>query len=63
MEEVIGRFMDGMEAQEHSGFKDLHRFLGRLRLPTPGKEPQGMAHTEAFEGGFLPAMDKEEQKR
>ncbi len=27
MEQAIGRFMDGMEAKEHSGFlvKDLHR--------------------------------------
>ena len=24
MEEAIGKFMDGMEAQERDGFKDLH---------------------------------------
>ncbi len=35
MEEAIGWFMDGMEAQERSGFKDLHRFLERLPVPTP----------------------------
>ncbi len=33
MEEVITKFLDGMEGQERSGFKDLHRFLGRLPLP------------------------------
>ena len=37
--------MDGLEAQEHSGFKDLHRFLGRLPVPTV-KESQGFTHTE-----------------
>jgi hypothetical protein len=41
VEEAISKFMDGMEAQEHSGFKDLHRFLGRLPVPT-AKERQGM---------------------
>ena len=30
MEEAITKFLDGMEGQERSGFKDLHRFLGRL---------------------------------
>ena len=63
MEEAISKFMDGMEAQKRSGLKDLHRFLGRLPVPTV-KESQGMTHTEApVEGGFLPVMDEEEQKR
>jgi hypothetical protein len=35
MEKIMGRFMDGMEAQERCGFKDLHWFLGRLPMPTP----------------------------
>ena len=37
MEEAICNFMDGiigMEAQERGGFKDLHRFIGRLPVPT-----------------------------
>jgi hypothetical protein len=34
MEEVIGKFMDGIEAQERGGFKELHRMLGRLPVPT-----------------------------
>jgi hypothetical protein len=29
MKEAISRFMDGMEAQEHCGFNDLHCLLGR----------------------------------
>ena len=62
MEEATSKIMHGMEAQEHSGFKDLHRFLGRLPVPT-AKQSQGMTPTEALEGGFLPEMDVEEQKR
>ena len=34
MEEAISRFMDGMEAQECCGFKDCHRLLERLPVPT-----------------------------
>jgi hypothetical protein len=33
MEEAITKFLAGMEGQERSGFKDLHRFLGCLPLP------------------------------
>jgi hypothetical protein len=62
MEEAISNFMDGMEAQERGGFKDLHRFLGRLPVPT-AKEMEGMTHTEALEGGFLPEMDEDQQNR
>jgi len=62
MEKAINNFMDGMEAQERSGFKDLHRFLGRLPVPT-AKEIEGMTHTEALEGGFVPEMDEDEQNR
>ncbi len=43
MEEAISKFLDGMEGQEHSGFKDLHRFLGRLPLPV-AKEDRAMLH-------------------
>ncbi len=62
MEEAIRKLMDSMEAQGRGGFKELHQVLGRLPVPTT-KESQGMTHTEAVEGGFLPVMDEEEQKR
>ncbi len=58
MEEAIRKFMDSMEAQERGGFKELHQVLGHLPVPT-NKESQGMTHTEAVEGGFLPVMDEE----
>ncbi len=62
MEETISRFMDGMEAQEHGGFNDLHGLLGCLPVATV-KPSQAMAHKAALEGGFLPSMTEEEQKR
>ena len=62
MEEAISRFMNGMEAQECSGFKDLHSLLGRLPVPTV-KPNQLMTHKDALEGGFLPSMTEEKQKR
>jgi hypothetical protein len=62
MEEAITKFLDGMEGQERSGFKELHRFLGRLPLPI-AKGDRAMLHSEALEGGFIPKMDEEEQKR
>jgi hypothetical protein len=55
MEEAITKFLDGMERQERSGFKDLHRFLGRLPLPVV-KGDRAMLHFEALEGGFIPKM-------
>jgi hypothetical protein len=62
MEEAITKFLDGMEGQERSGFKDLHRFLGCLPLPV-AKGDRAMLHSEALEGGFIPKMYEEEQKR
>ena len=62
MEEAITKFLDGMEGQERSGFKDLHRFLGSLPLPV-AKEDCARLHSEALQGGFIPKMDEEEQKR
>jgi hypothetical protein len=59
MEEATTKFLDG---QECSGFKDRHRFLGSLPLPVV-KGESGMSHSEALEGGFIPKMDEEEQKR
>jgi hypothetical protein len=63
MEEAITKFLDGMEGQERSGFKDLHSFLGRLPCPTVEKVGRSMSHKQALQGGFLPKMDAEEQKR
>ncbi len=62
LEEAITKFLDGMEVQERSGFKDLHRFLGYVPLPV-AKGDRGMSHSEALEGGFLPNMDEDQQKR
>ena len=62
MEEAIGKFMDGMEAQERDGFKHIHQFVGRLPVPTVNAS-QAMSHKDALEGGFLPSMTEDEQKR
>ena len=62
MEKATGKFMDCMEEQEHSGFKDLHRLLARLPVPSVNAS-QEMSHKDALEGGFIPSMTKEEQKR
>ena len=62
MEEAITKFLDEKKGQERSGFKDLHRFLGRLPLPV-AKGDRAILHSEALEGGFIPKMDEEEQKR
>ncbi len=61
MEEAITLFMDGMEAHEHSGFKDLHCLLGRLPVPTV-KTSQAIAHKDALEGGFILSMTEENQE-
>jgi hypothetical protein len=61
MEEAITWSMDGMEAQEHSGFNDLYGLLGRLPVPT-AKASQAMTHKDALEGCFIPSMTEEEQK-
>jgi hypothetical protein len=42
MEEAISKILDGMEGQERSGIKDLHRFLGRLPCPTVEKVGRSM---------------------
>ena len=62
MEEAIGQFMDGLEAQENCGFNDLHSLLGRLPVPTV-MPSHPMTHKDALEGGFLQSMTEEEQKR
>jgi hypothetical protein len=63
MEEAITMFLDGMERQERSGFKDLHRLLGRLPCHDVEKVGRSLSHSRALEGGFIPKMHEEEQKR
>jgi hypothetical protein len=61
MEEAMAKFLDGLEGQERSGFKD--QFIGRLPCPDVEKVGRSMSHSEALEGGFIPTMNEEEQKR
>ena len=62
MEEAIGRFVDGLESQERSGFGDIHRLIERLPVPVT-KTIRLMTHAQAIEAQFLPDMTEEEQKR
>jgi hypothetical protein len=62
MEVAISWFMDGMEAQEHCGFNDLHCLLGRLPVPTV-KAGQAMTHKDALDSGFIQSMTEEEQRQ
>ena len=54
--------MSGLESQEQSGFDRLQTLLRKLPVPvaTTGSK---MSHAAALEGGFLPKMDVEQQKR
>ncbi len=61
VEEVIGKFMEGLEGQVRAGFNQIHRLLQRLPVPVQ-KDICHMTHAEAIEGGFLPNMSGEEQK-
>ena len=62
MEEAIGKFMEGMEKQERTGYAALHKLLEGL--PVPLQKPAGeMTQAEAFEGGFLRDLDEDEKKR
>ncbi len=61
MEEAIGKFMEGMEKQERTGYSALHKLL--QGLPVPVLKTAGcMTQAEAFEGGFLRDLDEEEKK-
>jgi hypothetical protein len=62
MEEAIGKFLDGPEGQERSGFEELHQFLAKLPVPAT-KQCSSMTHSEAINGQFLPDMDEEQRKR
>ena len=61
-EEAISKFMSGLEGQEASCFESLHTLLGKLPVPaaTHGSK---MSHAAALEGGFIPKMNKEQEKR
>jgi hypothetical protein len=61
-EEAINKFMCGLESQEQDGFDRLHSLLCRLPVPV-ATNGSNMSHTEALDGGFLPRMDEEQQKR
>jgi hypothetical protein len=63
IEAAITKILDGLEGQERSGLKDLHRFLVRLPCPDVKKAGCSMSHSEAVVGGFIPTMNEEEQKR
>jgi hypothetical protein len=41
--------LDGIEGQECSGFKDIHRFLNHLPVPA-GTETRSMPHADARDG-------------
>ena len=62
MEGAIGKFLDGLEGQERSGFEEMHRFLSTLPVPKP-QDSKGMTHAEALDGKFLPDLDEEQRKR
>jgi hypothetical protein len=61
-EEAINKFLEGLESQEEAGFDRLHSLLSKLPVPVAA-HGSNMSHAEALEGGFLPKMDEEQQKR
>jgi hypothetical protein len=61
-EEAINKFLSGLECQEQAGFDRLHSLQSRLPVPVATNGSK-MSHTEALDGGFLPKMDEEQQKR
>jgi hypothetical protein len=56
------RLSEGLEAQERSGFDDIHRLLKGLPVPVT-KAIRLMTQALAIEAQFLPSMTEEEQKR
>ena len=61
-EQAINKFLSGLECQEQAGFDRLHSLLSRLPVPVTTNGSK-MSHTAALDGGFLPKMDEEQQKR
>ena len=62
MEEAIGKFMEGTEKQERTGYAALHKLLEGLPVPVQ-KTAGSMTQAEAFQGVFLCDWDKDEKKR
>jgi preprotein translocase subunit SecA len=62
MEEAVSKFVEGLEAQERSGFDDTQRLLTGLPVPVT-RAIRLMTHAQAIEAQFLPNMTEEEQKR
>ncbi len=60
-EEVINKFLKGLESQEEAGFDWVYSLLCRLPVPV-STNGSNMSHTEALDGCFLPKMDEEQQK-
>ena len=52
MEEAIGKFVNGLENQERSGYHELHSLLSKLPVPVANSRMK-MSHAAALEGGFL----------
>ena len=61
-EEAINKFISGLDSQEQAGFDGLHTLLSRLPVPVATNGSK-MSHTGALDGGFLPKMNEEHQKR
>jgi hypothetical protein len=63
-EEAINKFLSGLpvESQKQAGFDRLHSLLSRLPVPVATNGSK-MSHTETLDGGFLPKVDEEKQKR
>ncbi len=59
---AISKFLDGVEEQEHDGFKQMHTFLSKLPVPVQ-TQCRAMTHGVAIEGRFLQDMSEDDQKR
>ncbi len=55
MEEAIGKFMEGMEKQEHTGYTALHKLLEGLPVPVQKTAGSIVKHDtgRSFPGRFL----------
>ncbi len=62
MEEAISKLMEGMESKGCTGYNTLHKLLQTLPVPAE-KDSDSMTQAEAFQGGFLCELDKDEKKR
>jgi hypothetical protein len=62
-EKAISKFISGLECEEQSCFESLHTLLSKLPVPVATTTGSNMSHAAALDGGFLPTMDAEQQKR